>query len=250
MASICLYPVVAALGVVSLPAIAADRPVRMRVPAEIRRHVAALPQIAAPVDDAERRINAAAKQLDRNVRRDPAGCVDPGGDPGWKRTVEVPMRGPGYISFVIRDFAFCGGAHPAEGTMAIVYDLRTGLPVDWTKLLPSSLTGTVKLTEAMAKTKMVTLASKRLYALYIAGYQPGGDAEDQNDCKKAVRRTGDEPPAMMAWLDAKRGGLAVWFDLSQVDQNCEMAVVIPIATLRAEGVPSPMLGAIGAAKEQ
>jgi hypothetical protein len=238
---------------VGLPALAADRAVQMQVPPPIRKDVAAMPLIASPTDDAERRINTALQRLDGKIRSAAAGCKDDSGKPGdWERSVEVPMRGPSYISFVITDNAFCGGAHPSTATMAIVYDLRTGLPVDWTHLLPPSLTGKVTLTEGMDGTKMVTLASKRLYSLYIAGYDSGsGAAEDRASCKEAVQNTGsDGPPAMMAWLDARLGGLAVQFDLPHVVQACAVPIVIPVATLHADGAQPAMLDAIEAARRR
>ena len=103
-----------------------------------------MPLIADPVDDAERGINVALKRLDLNVLRAVKDCK--GGD--WERSVTVPMRGPGFLSLTITDSMFCkGSAHPDSGTFSIVYDLTTGKPVDWTQLLPASLTGTVVLEE-------------------------------------------------------------------------------------------------------
>jgi hypothetical protein len=231
----------------ALPVHAADRVVHLLVPPPIHKDVAAMPQVVNPADDAERHINVAVQRLDANIRKAVANCK--GAPADWTRSVDVPMRGPGYISFVIVDSAFCGGAHPSTATMSIVYDLRSGAPVDWTRLLPPSLTGKLALTARMDGTKMVTLASKRLYALYLAGYDPGaGTPEDRTACNDAVRNTGeDEPPAMMAWLDARQGGLAVQFDLAHVVQACADPVVIPLATLRAEGAQPVLLDAIEAA---
>jgi Autotransporter beta-domain len=133
-------------------------------------------------------------------------------------------RGPTFLSFVIKDMSFCGGPYPSIGTMAIVYDLQTGAPVDWTQLLPPSLTWKVELTAGMDGTRRVTLASPKLYALYLAGYDqaarmPGSDiaADDLANCKEAVQGAAD-PPAMMVWLDAKSGGLAVQYHLAQAVQ--------------------------------
>lgn len=124
----------AALGVLfAAPASAADRLVRMQVPPPIEKGVAAMPLIADPVDESEKRINTALKRLDANVRKAIGACKgDEGAPADWERSVEVPMHGPGYVSFVISDDASCGGAHPSTGTMSIVYDLKTGRPIDWT----------------------------------------------------------------------------------------------------------------------
>ena len=220
-------------------AYAADRAVHLQVPPPLVEAAAAMPQIAAPVDDAERRINAAVQRLDATARKAIAGCKLDDGKPGdWERAIDVPMRGPRFLSFVITDTVYCGGAHPDSSTMAIVYDLRTGAPVDWTRLLPPSLTGKMTLQAGPDGTKMVTLTSKRLYALYLDFYPRAQSA----DCKDAVRSS--EPPAMMAWLDAKGSGLAVQFDLSHVVQACAEPVTIPLATLRAEGAQPDLLDAL------
>ncbi|MCJ2070410.1 DUF4163 domain-containing protein [Methylobacterium sp. J-030] len=232
---------------------AADRVFQMAAQPDLKPDLAAMPQIAGPVDDAERRINAALKRLDGNVRKAARSCqADGGARSAWTRTIRTPMRGPRFLSVAISDDMFCGGAHPSTGLMAIVYDQTTGLPVDWTKLLPPALTGTVALSEGIDGTKMVTLASKRLHALYRERYRPtSGDAKrdrDDDACRTVVQDTSmGDPPGMMAWLDAKAGGLAVQFDLPHYAQACADTVVIPNAVLRREGAQPVLTDAIEAA---
>jgi hypothetical protein len=236
---------VAAAGFLSvLAASAAFSTLQLQSPSPIAKEAAAMPLIVNPSDDAERRINAAVKRLDANLRKAIRECKGPNnGTPNWVRKIEPTMTGPSYLSFVTRDTSFCGGPYPSIGTMAIVYDLRTGAPVDWTRLLPPSLTGQVAL---------VTLASPRLYSLYLSGYahalqMAGNDiaAEDLASCKEAVQETANPP--MMVWLDAQSGGMAVQFDLSHAVQVCAVPVVIPVAVLRAEGANPDLLDAIDAA---
>jgi hypothetical protein len=227
---------------------AADRAVHLQVPPPVRNNVASMPPIVDPADAAESRINAALHRLDETVGKAVDACKLPDGKPGdWQRAIDVPMRGPGYISFVITDNLYCGGAHPDASTMSIVYDLRTGTPVDWTQLLPPSLTGKLALQEGADGTRMVTLASPRLFALYLDGYRASsGSADDQ--CKQAIQDfAGGDAPPMMAWLDARKGGLAVEPGLPHVVQACEVAVVIPVATVQAEGAKPVLLDAIQAA---
>ena len=231
---------------------AADRHVHFRVPPPVGEKIASMPQIIDPVDDAETRVNAALTRLDETVREAAGGCTSFDGKPGsWERTIEVPMRGPGYVSFVITDNTYCGGAYPDVSTMSIVYDLRAGAPVDWTRLLPASLTGTLALQEGADGTKMVTLASKRLFELYLAGYRAGDKSADARECKQVIQDSaGDNPPPMMVWLDAKVGGLAVQFELPHAVQVCEETVVVPLTTIRAEGAQSILVDAIQKAQQQ
>ncbi len=240
-----------------LPAMAisvaeASRSVHLRVPPEVGKGIAAMPPIVESIDAAERKINAALPRLDANVRKAAAECKAEGGQYGsWERSVDVPMRGPRYISYVITDNTYCGGAYPNVSTMAIVYDLESGSPVDWTTLLPPSLTGTVSLLAGADGTKTVTLTSKRLHALYLANYRPAKgtakEAAGDADCREAVRDTGNDAPAATVWLDAKDGGLAVQFDLPHVVQACADEIVIPAAVLRAEGADASFVEAIEAA---
>jgi hypothetical protein len=226
-------------------ALAADRAVHLVVPPPVRKDIASLPEIADPADDAERRINAALKRLDRNVLKASRTCK--GG--GWARSVEVPMSGPGFLSLTITDSVYCeGNAHPDSGTMSIVYDLTTGKPVDWTQLLPPSLTGTVALEEQGDGTKIVTLASKRLFELYLAGYAADDPPRsDLEECRQAfLDQATDGPPGMMVWLDAAGGGLAVQVSLPHVEKACEDPVVIGAAVLRAEGARPALLKAFDA----
>jgi hypothetical protein len=97
-------------------------------------------------------------------------------------------------------------------------------------------------------TKMVTLASQRLFELYLAGYR-AADPNDPN-CEAALENGQVGPPGMMAWLDAKVGGLALQYDLFGATRGCSMPIVIPIPTLSAEGVKPELLESIRAAQSQ
>ena len=204
-----------------------------------------MPLIARPADDAEKKINTALLRLDVKVRKAAADCKKEGGkDSTWERNVEVTMAGPRFISYLIVDNAYCGGAHPDVSEMAIVYDLTTGAPVDWTSLLPHSLTGDLALIAGDDGTKTVTLSGYQLYARYLRGYRPRTgdkkkDAED-DDCREAVKAEGDNGgvPGMSVWLDAKQKGLVVQLPLPHVDAACSDDVTIPLDALRsAEAQP-------------
>jgi hypothetical protein len=227
-------------------AAAADRVISLKIPSPLRPGIAAMPTIAAAKDEAERRINTALRRLDATMRKTTAGCTGPDGRRGeWERSVEAPMRGPGYLSLVVTDVITCAGRGPGIGVMSIVYDLTTGTPVDWTRLLPPDLTGKVALETGADGTRMVTLASTTLHALYLAGYRPG-DVEPS--CREAVSEPGaGAPPAMMVWPDAKAGGLVLQFNLPRAAQACSDPVVISSVTLRRHGADARLLAAIDAA---
>jgi hypothetical protein len=230
-------------------AAAAERIVNIQKPPALGKDRDAYPRIAAPADEAERKINAAVARLDARLEKSLAECGKNAGRNGgdWSRMIEVTMRGPRYLSYTITDNVYCGGAHPDIGDTAIVYDLTTGAPVDWSQLLPPELVGVAALNETMDGTKMVTLQSRRLYDLYMQNYRLGSHA-DAKDCIDAMQEAGaDGPPAITPYLDAKTGGLGIEFDVAHVVAACVDPVVLPLATLREEKTPELTLKAIEAA---
>ncbi len=246
--SLCFIMAALAFSLAAGDVAAAERMVNIQKPPALGKDRDAYPHIAAPADDAELKINAAVSRLDARLVKSVAECRKNGGrGANWSRKIEVTMRGPRYLSYTITDNADCGGAHPAIGATAIVYDLTTGAPVDWPQLLPPQLVGAVALNETMDGTKMVTLQSKRLYELYMQQYRLGSRAGDK-DCIEAMQEAGaDGPPAITPYLDARTGGLGIEFDVAHVVEACADPVVLPLATLRAEKTLERTLKAIEAA---
>ena len=217
----------------------------------VEKGVAALPRIANPQDAAEARINVALARLDAVVRTASGECrKDAEGpaaaDASWSRTVSVTMAGPGFLSLVIVDEPFCGGAHPDTGTQALVYDLTTGRPVDWKALLPPSMTGKIALQTGLDGTRTVSLTAPALTALFLKGY-PSTEMGKDPDCRDAVKNGSDSPPAFSLWLNAKQGGLALQYDLSHVIQVCANPVVIPASVLARQGASPRLVAALEAA---
>ncbi len=225
----------------------ADRAVKLKAPADVADGIAAMPRIVGPTDAAEARINKALDSLDANAVRGLKTCKAPDGTPGGdSRNVTAPMRGPGFLSLVIADSAACGGPHPNNGTVAIVYDLTAGTPVDWAKLLPAALVGKQALAENWDGERFVTLTSARLLALFKRFYRRGDG--DQADCLRAIDdEIASGPPQMSAWPDAKGEGLALQFDLPYAVQDCAVPAIIPAAELKRLGASPKLLRALAAA---
>ncbi len=229
----------------AVPALAADRVVRMVTPPPIGSSLDAMPQIADPADAAERRINAAVARFDTAVRTAVAKCRGLNGGKGeWERTVQTPMHGPGYITFVIVDSLYCGGAHPDNGLVsAIVYDLRTGSPIDWQQVLPPSLIGKVALSPSADGTKMISLASPALAALYTANYPTSQD----DDCRAAVREGVGADTGMTVWLEAGQG-LVLNPGLPHGVKACEEQVIVSTDALGAAGASPGLVASLQAAR--
>ena len=222
------------------PAVILDKP-------HDRGGVAAFPKIVSPQTAAAHRINAALNRLDRKAQAAAEDCLSGAHGRGeWSRQIDVGMRGPEFLSYVVTDDVDCGGAHPDSGHTAIVYDLASGEPVDWTRLLPPGLTGKLDLESGADGVRVVTLASARLTQLYRQGYDRGGD--DPADAKACVEALADQaadgPIPMLAWLDAAGGGLSLQFDLGHAEEACSDPVVVPISVLRREGASPRLIAAL------
>ena len=205
---------------------------------------AALPRIINPGDDAGRRINAALNRADARLRAAAAACSDSAGqDATWNRSVTLPMTGPGYLSILIADSLMCGGAHPDADVFALVYDLRNGTPVNWGRLLPADVAGTMTLDDAADGSKIGTVNSAKLHAVY-AGHYPS--TKDRAACLEAVADA-----AFILWPDAEAAGLVIRPEgLPYAVQACAEPVVIPLAALGALGAAPTLTDAIEAAHQR
>jgi hypothetical protein len=166
-------------------------------------------------------------------------------EPGyWERTVAVTMAGPRYLSLLISDDTDCGGAHPETGVWALVFDLGDGAQVDWRRLLGARLAGKTETDDDPSGLKVILQNSPRLYELYMAHY---GRGADDADCRDAMEES-PEPPSLALWLEAAKGGLAVKPVVPHVVEACAVAIVIPAATLKAEGAGAEVLRALAEAR--
>ena len=219
----------------------------------VRPGIPGYPRVARPATAAQRRINTALARIERRTRAAARDCLDGGGNPtDWRRRIAATMRGPAFLSYAVEDEVDCGGAHPSTEHAALVFDLATGALVDWARLLPRSLYGTLESTPTSDGVGVPTLASERLTALYAQRYDAAlkrqgglGDCRGMMDVEPGrVRKV--QP--MVAWLDARRGGLVLQFDLGNAMKACSLPVLIPTAMLAREGASPRLLAAMSTAR--
>jgi hypothetical protein len=186
------------------------------------------------------RINAALDRADARALKAAQQCVATGpGKSDWTRNIDVTMAGPRFVAFISHDDTYCGGPHPDSSTVVLVYDLATGRPVDWTKLIPVSLGGKPGTTESADGTVLGTLSSPGLKALYIRQMKPDADCRDVLD---------DAHFNFMFWPDAQTNGLVMdQDDLAHASQACGGSVTLSTDMLRKMGADAGMIGAIAAA---
>jgi hypothetical protein len=218
--------------------------VRLAAQLALGTDVAAFPRVAVPDGPASQRINQALAKADGRLLAAAKECRGDGTDANadanvWTRSVTVVMRGVGYLAMVADDAWDCGGAHPDTGQFALAYDMRTGTPLNWERLLPKALLGTASLDTAGDGTQLGVVASPALKGLYVKLAKPDAD------CGSALRESDLQ---FLLWPDAARDGVAMApSGLPHVIAACGADVVIPVAMLRTLGVASMLVDAIATA---
>jgi hypothetical protein len=213
--------------------VSAAEPLRLTKPAS----AAAFPRIAAPLTPTTAKINEALSRLDRRWAGFVKECKAGGKDNNADRTIAVTMAGPRFLSLVARDEEYCGGAHPDNSTLALVYDLDTGRPVDLPKLLGPKLVTAIATDSVIDGTTIGEIASGDLQGFYVLAAKPDGDCED-------VLR----PPVLkfVAWLDGGRRGLVIEPILPHAARACGAAQLISLKDLRELGADPALIAALSA----
>jgi hypothetical protein len=187
------------------------------------------------LDQADARLRSAVRACNRDAK---AAQADPN-DAGWQRQITVTMRGEGYLSFFVSDQWYCGGAYPSAGSFALAYDLHTGAPLNWQRLLPRSLVSSAMLDSAGDGTRLGFVASPALTALYLKTDKP------ESDCLQELQMTSLQ---FMLWPDAKAAGVGIELaSLPHAWAACGDNVVLSLPMLRKLGVAPALLDAIAEA---
>lgn len=163
---------------------------------------------------------------------------------GCTRSTTVAMQGPRYLALVADDYSDCGGLHPNDERFALVYDLRTGLPPSWPRLLPGTLARTVSVGAALDATPLGMVDSPALKSIYLAAAQEAAARVDPG-CPETLRQLAGP---FMLWPDARQGGIAVQPSrLPHAFAACGVPAAIGVAALRRLGARPALLDAITAA---
>jgi hypothetical protein len=233
--------------------VAKDSPIALIQAAPLRYGVDAWPLIDHPATPAAMKVNARLTHLNLLMERSLKDCdagynnalqqmgpAAKGQDPASKdtnRSITVTMRGPRYLSMVARDFADCGGAHPSTDTEVMVFDLKTGAPVNWMALIAKSANASSYTDTVMDGTTAGAIVLPALSKMYIA-------AADK-DCTDAF----EDSQSFLIWPDATKGTLDVEaFDLPHVVAACGTEMDLSLKQARELGFKAVLLDAISAAK--
>ncbi|MBB3172412.1 hypothetical protein FHR90_000218 [Endobacter medicaginis] len=199
-------------------------------------HVAPFP--AVPGDAAaDARIRTAFDHASRNLQSAITACAQQAGTEGgkasWTRTIAVTMSGPTFFSVLAQDDSFCGGAYPDSETSAYVYDLATGSPVNWQRLLPPRFAATGEIVQGLGGSRLGLVHSAFMMSLYRSLYParlPDIDPANRQDCLDSVE------DGFTVWPDASRHALMIQPTAQDhATAACAVPVAVPVATLREIG---------------
>jgi hypothetical protein len=225
-ASILLI-VLAMCALVGAPA--AAEPVRLQPTAPSHPGIASFPRIVGGASAAARaRIDAALAKADQQP-----GCEDPGGD--WSRDVSIAMRGPNYVSLLAADDYDCGGAYPDTDAVALVFDLNSGAPINWSAVASPALIQQ----GAVSDDQPIEAQSAALWNFYAKA----ATAQDPKDCADVFSNA--PGTGLTLWPDAKADGLSLMAaDFPHVVKACGPVVTISTAQLKKLGFKASFIAAI------
>lgn len=214
---------------------------------DLAPNIGAFPRLAAdPAAPAAQRINRALAGLDKKFAAATAECRQVDSSNEVTRTVDVTMKGARYLGLVAEESWFCGGAYPDHDTLALTYDLGTGRPVDWTRLMPPSLGLKASLDNTFDGTAIGVVTSNTLSKIYTEQVSKAPDFD--KDCLEAFSM---QDLTFQLWPSAKEGGVAVQpANLPHVAAACGDTIVIPAARLRELGADASLLADIEAAQSR
>ncbi len=206
----------------------------------LREDVDLWPLIAHPNNATERRINASLAHLNTKFSQKVNDCISgkfawsndltPG---EWNRTVKVTMEGPRFLSMVAMDGMYCGGAHPDDDLVVLIFNLETGEQVDWGALVPKSAGASLSKNVLGDEDGTPPLTLPELRAIYAAA--------EETDCKDYFE---DERPFVL-WPDAESGTLvAEVAGLPHVALPCKKELRLTIEQARNLGFDESLLQAI------
>lgn len=223
-------------------------PVTLQIQPKIARGIDAFPRVvssdAVPPAIAAK-INASLQRLDQNVRSAAADCKQQSEETlgrrsvdAWERTVTTTMKGPTFLDIQASDSIYCGGAHPDGETLPMVYDLTTGRPVAWDKLLPAEAETTTDKSTDGTTIGLITWAPLSRMAIAHASVE----------CRDALSEAETLPFALS--LDARKGMLvATAYGLPHVIAACAEPLEISPDQAKRLGVSPRITDALAAAKK-
>jgi hypothetical protein len=234
-ATVILAAIAAAVGA---PA-HAEVPVRLKPMSPVAKGIAAFPRVIGGTrSKAAARINRALIAAQRGL-----GCGNQSGpNTDWTRTTFATMRGPRYLSLRAYDDFYCGGPYPDTDEVTLVFDLRTGAPIDWQRLFPAGFIKAAGTGPGGGDSEPITVSSTALWKLYAKTATV--DLKDK-ECAQVLENPSGVGTGLVLWPDAGRDALGIQqADFPHVVEACGPPETIQPPELRKLGVNAAFRAAL------
>ncbi len=222
----------------------------LQFPSDATEDFQALPRVGLETPQA-RAINAALDRIDTRDRENRAMCLEAkteNDNVQWGRSVEAPMMGPRFVSLVVSQGEYCGGAHPNWARYPLVFDLETGRLIDWRGVLPANMIVALNDQDADRWVRAAYLQSPRLKAWFAERALAGMDPRSREDCGYLYGEDEHNSWGLEIWPDAKAGGLTLQTaGLAHAETGCLAEVVMSLDEMRRQGVRPDLIEAIDTA---
>jgi hypothetical protein len=190
-------------------------------------------------------INRFLAGLDDGAEHDRAQCLSLEGASNldWNRTITAPFTGPRFLSVMLAEDYYCGGAHPSVDIRPLIFDRRTGGLPDWSVLWPSA-----RITASLEGTGYWPSRSEA--PALVDWYRAAVRADPEHDAvwlEQCEAHFGPDPidEAVVLWLDAETGGVGMdlaW--LAHAEMACGSAQVMPIDVAERLGAAPELIDAL------
>jgi hypothetical protein len=204
---------------------------------KLSRTADALPRIAHP-SPAQVKLNHSFALIDKSARGSADSCRGPseeGDEMFYNRSIEVISLGPLFLSVYLSEEIGCGGVHPYVNLFTFTYDLHTGEPVHWAKLLTKVHAEEVSVNPGnMLPVEIFGVSSLALQKLYSAGWK----ADGQCQLEDVVDPLGETITTfLLSPAPHKQGISALPTNLASAAAICAQPVVLGNSAMDELGIP-------------
>jgi hypothetical protein len=207
----------------------AQRPVQLLRLPSLSSKAESLPRIAHP-NQFERIINHDLLRLDTKAKRDALGCTgasDDGHRMFYERSVNVLSPGPRYLAIAVNVSTDCGGVHPYYYQFTLTYDVETGRPVDWAKILMKTDAKNDKVNpDSELPFALPAVRSRSLQKLYRAGWKDADQCSVDDIASAAPSEDSEFTSFMLAPVPEKHGLSVLPVNLSSSVAACAQPVIL------------------------
>ena len=199
------------------------------------------PRLTGPGTEA---INARLAHFDAQGLKERAQCLEMGQERGeFVRLTGVAFTGPRFLTVVITDDYYCGGAYPSVNLVYLTLDRETAGAPDWASLWPAA--------DLLAASGGDDLLPSTTEAPALADWfrsavraDPENDAEWLEQCDPWYGADPIQQP-LVVWLDAAAGGIALdWTHLPHVAMACGSTQVMPLDVAARLGASPELIEAV------